>query len=202
MNKKIALIGLLFLGASGAIYYYWSQATALPQWYTKEEASTEQALKIEDGVSSKSSKVEEKVGEIELDQQALNERKRLLLNATNGINTVIKDDKVEIGTVVDTSEIPVASLNSTEEALLNQAIKSFPVLKDREVYIGIEGNVAGENGRLQLDDNTKVKVGNVSMKITDVSRMLGVPPEIAKQQLELQLERLNISNVELENSKN
>ncbi len=145
--------------------------------------------------------------EVKLNQQELNDLlvtsiaekpgSSKLLAAAKGINTTIEDGKIESGVVVNTSEIPVETLGTSERTVLQKVLTTFPSLENRDVYIGIEGQPKLENGQLQFDDNTKIKVGNLSLTLAELSQRLGVPQEKIERQLALKLEGFDIRDLEL-----
>ena len=122
-----------------------------------------------------------------------------LTNAIKGINTAIGDGKIESGVVFDLSDLPTENLSRREEAAIATALKAFPLLKDRPIYIGIEGKPTIANGRIQLDDNIKVKVGKLSMTLPELSQRFGIPLSKLENRLneQLLLSGLDISEVDL-----
>jgi hypothetical protein len=50
----------------------------------------------------------------------------------------------------------------------------MPMLADRPFYLGIEGTPRVEQGRLVLDQDTRVQVGRMNLTLTDVSRLTGL----------------------------
>jgi hypothetical protein len=69
-------------------------------------------------------------------------------------------------------------------------------LENKEIYLGLTGKPKIENGQLLLDDNTQVKLGNLSFSISEISQRLGIPQETLQQKLRLSLQtgRLNVSD--------
>lgn len=145
--------------------------------------------------------------EVKLNEQELNDLlvtsiaekpgSNKLLTAAKGINTTITDGKIESGVIVNTSEIPRESLGAQERTLLKKVITTFPSLENRDVYIGISGQPKLANGKLQLDDNTQIKVGNLSLTLPELAQRLGVPPEKIEQELALKLHNFDIRDLEL-----
>ncbi len=213
MLKRIALICLfLTLGILGFFYYYWSQFTKIPQWYSEEEKnviSTDNPNTIQANqqqVQRKiASQVQPQVGngeiEVKLDQEDINEllvaniaknqKGSALLQTTKGVKTTIKDDSVEIGAVVNTTEL------SDQETKIEQAIEKFPLLKDRDIYVAIAGQPTVVNGELQFNENTLIKVGNITMTVADAAQRLGVPPEKLLQNLTVKSELIQVQDIEI-----
>ncbi|MGB3695611.1 MAG: hypothetical protein WA896_11430 [Spirulinaceae cyanobacterium] len=210
MLKRIALICLfLTFGICGAFYYYWSQFTKIPQWYSEAEESalptdapTTQANKQQ--VQSKiASQIQPQIGngevEVKLNPEDVNEllvaniarnkKGSALLQTTKGVRTTIRDDSVEIGAVVNTAEL------SQQEAKIEQAIAKFPLLKDRDIYVAVEGQPTAINGQLQFDENTLIKVGNLSMTVTETAQRLGVSPDKLLCNLTVKSELIQVQDI-------
>ncbi|MGC1248020.1 MAG: hypothetical protein WA865_17520 [Spirulinaceae cyanobacterium] len=210
MLKRIALICLfLTFGICGAFYYYWSQFTKIPQWYSEAEESalptdapTTQANKQQ--VQSKiASQIQPQIGngevEVKLNPEDVNEllvaniarnkKGSALLQTTKGVKTTIRDDSVEIGAVLNTAEL------SQQEAKIEQAIAKFPLLKNRDIYVAVEGQPTAINGQLQFDENTLIKVGNLSMTVTETAQRLGVSPDKLLCNLTVKSELIQVQDI-------
>lgn len=120
--------------------------------------------------------------------------------AVKGVNTTIQDGRIESGAVVNLAEVPIDQLPSSEQAFLGKLLNTFPELGQRSVYIGMQGKPIAEDGQVRLDDDTRLKVGNLSFTTAELAQRLGISEEQVRQrlQLEIQLGRLNASDVELE----
>lgn len=227
MMKKIFFALSIFMGigiASG--YYYWRQATQIPEWYTAQPENTDTTLdlknssqliaakakiikKIDSRLDESSRSSTSQPVEVQLDPQDVNElvTAKIAEKANNGkvippvssIRTTIQDGRIESGTVVNLSELPKHQLDESQNAAIEKLVKTFPPLKGRDVYVGISGKPLVENGQLEWDDNTKIKLGNLSLSINELAQRLGVSPESFKQELNLssQLGRLKVSDLEL-----
>lgn len=224
--KRIAVIFLLITtGVSSGVYYYWRQATNLPNWYTNQETQnnsiniiakkdSQEAKNIEAEVPAitqplgNSKKVELQLSEKELNNILASEiakknNSSKIAEAVKAVKTNIKEGKIESGAVVNISEIPTAHLRKSETAAITRAFKVFPGLENREVYIGIEGNPTIEDGQLKFDENTKIKIGNLSFTQAELSEKLGIPESQIRQftNLELQVGKLKVNDIELNDGK-
>jgi|GEM_PF-669442 len=254
MLKKLGILLLvLVLGASGVLYYVWSRATQLPDWYVKqpqaesavpnavesaavgEDQNEERTTTAEDAQNNESTatsteqnadntytttnpsprssgshlKIQDGEIEVTLSEQDVTGLVNSAIFAgvsdsefaavVKGTNTEIEDGHIESGAVVDLRELPLEQLSPKEQAAIAQVFQTFPMLKDREVYIGIEGTPKVKNGRIQLDRNTKIKVGNLSMKLSQLSQQMGMPIETIEDQINhaLDLEGIRINGIEL-----
>ena len=259
MKKSIFLFLLLALGCFSVVYYYWKQATQLPDWYiTKEKTTNTQTREIDFRNEAEvktvkarlqrnvDAKIENSIGasqglqpelgrrdggdekiainkvpentqaelgsqniEIDLSEDEVNDlvistiakdkNNSKLLASTKALNTTIKNGQLESGGVFNISEVPKEELNQQEKELLEKVIKTFPFLEEKEVYIGVEGKPRVENGQLKLEEETKIKVGNLSFTTSELSERLGIPKEKIEQRLKLELElgRLKINDIEI-----
>ncbi len=151
--------------------------------------------------------------EIELSNQEFNEllitklaqhqEQSKILNATSGLQTAVKDGVLETGAVINLTNIPRDKLATSETKALDKVVKTFPMLENKDIYIGLSGKPKIENGQLRLDENTQVKMGNLSLSLSELSQRLGIPQEQLKQKLSLSLElgRLKVNDMTLINSK-
>lgn len=224
--KRIAVILLLIAtGSISGVYYYWRQATNLPNWYTSQEKTKNFTIINETSAQKESEKVKAKITainqhaaksnnlELQLNENELNNlfvseiaktnKSSKLAEAVKVVKTNIKDGKIESGAVVNISEIPTADLRKEETAALTRVVKAFPSLNNREIYIGIEGKPTIENGKLKFDENTKLKVGNLSFTQAELSKKLGIPEIQIRQvsNIELKLGKIKVNNIELTDDK-
>jgi hypothetical protein len=226
--KRVGVISLLITtGVIAGLYYYWRQATALPNWwYTKQANITNVSnTKSQLEVQQTTEKLEPKIAasnqqlannkdvEVRLDENELNNllaleiaeksNKTRFAKAVKAVKTDIVDGKLKTGAIVNISEIPTAQLGKTEAAALKKVIKSFPTLEDRQVYIGVEGKPILKSGQLIFDENSKIKIGNLSFTQAELSEKLGIPESKIKQftKLQLQVNNLKVSDIELTDNK-
>lgn len=118
--------------------------------------------------------------------------------AVKGVNTTVEDGKVESGAVVNLARVSIEQLPSHEQSILSKMRAAFPDLSDRDLYIGIEGTPSVKNGQVKLDEDVRVRVGNLSFTPAELSQRLGVPEEQIRKQigLQLQLGKLKVSDFE------
>ena len=223
LRKFVIILSLLLVGGTAYAYHYWLQLTKVPEWYQSENPSINQAIDIKDisALQAAQSQITDKIQQqiqqsssesnssvdIKLDEQEINQlliakvaensNQRKILRVAKSIQTKIKDDTIEIGAAISPSQIPTESLTKSQQKILEQALTIFPKLKNQDVYIGIQGQPRVENGRLIFDSNSKIKVGNVSLDINELSQRMGLSPEKFRQQLELEINQLNVQDVDL-----
>jgi hypothetical protein len=260
--KKL-LIGFLILSSAciSVVYYYWRQATQLPEWYSTQSSTAPNTLnfsntselraartrvqeKIEASIVNSQAVVPErslpvnsytsssnnslsqvsseasdrklakqKNVEVELSDREVNE---LAMNAiaeragqsqvlatVPSLHTNIKDGVLESGTVVNLADVPKNQLAESEAATLGKVLKTFPFLENKEIYVGIVGKPQIENGQLKWDNNTKIKLGNLSLSLSELSQRLNIPQDKLEEKLNLSLPlgRLKANDMELTENK-
>ena len=117
---------------------------------------------------------------------------RKLGSALKGANTTMQNGTVESGAVVNLSDIAPDQLPPDERAFFSKLVTAFPELTRQNFYIGVEGKPTIKNGQAQLDDNLRVKLGNLSFTPAQLSQRLGIPEDQIRQQLQLQVQLGNL----------
>jgi hypothetical protein len=122
-----------------------------------------------------------------------------ILKVAKNVHADIKDNNLEIGAVIDTGKIPDLSLTGEQRKTFEKITENLPQIKNREIYIAIEGQPKAEGGKLVLDKNSKVKIGNLSFKLPEIAQKLGLSlPEI-QQQLILDIEQVEVRDIQFSN---
>lgn len=103
------------------------------------------------------------------------------------VNTKINQEQIETGIVINLSQIPTDKLSEQEKTALTNITQTFPMIANRDVYIAIVGKPTIENGKLKLDENTQIKIGNLSMKVSDIATQLGMDQDKFKKELNVPL---------------
>ncbi|MBK4732704.1 hypothetical protein JJD41_22965 [Oxynema sp. CENA135] len=120
------------------------------------------------------------------------------LPATEAFKAEVKAGKVEAGAVVDLGAISVDALTPSERKIYDRALTTFPFLKDRKVYMALQGQPQVDKGKLKFDSKTQVKLGNLNLSLSQIADRLGIPVDRLERQLVLQLERGNLQIEDLE----
>ncbi|NDJ19617.1 hypothetical protein [Myxacorys almedinensis] len=258
--KKIGLVLLVLLGGTlSGLYYFWHQATKLPDWYQEgtpqgSEGSPEdieqRAATVQQTIQAKlrhrptpsslatassgkpSAQVPQSqpngaiakkaVGtvpaprsrqdvEVQLNPQELNDvlvskiaeqsQAKALPKSVKSVRTTVEADTLKTGAIVDMKALRESDLGTQEQTFLTEAAAKFPGLSDRKVYIGIEGKPRIQDGKVQFDDETRVRVGNLRLTIAEIAERFGVSPDQVKEQLALRLQfnNLHVKDIELLN---
>jgi len=197
--------------AGAAAAYYWHRATALPTWYTSTSTSDlavtvgsggnliETKLASGEGVQS----VSDQQVAITLTEPELNQliQERLaqsptiapLVAASQGVRATIEGDRLQAGMVINPNQIPPEGLSGDAHQSVKDAMAALPMLGDRNLYIGITGSPRMENGRLILDEDTRVHIGNVKLSMAEVARLTGLSTAQLTEQINLALPQAGIT---------
>ncbi len=160
---------------------------------TKHETSNNKNVEVEVELSN------QEVNELMMKTIAEHTSYNPALTRVPSLHTTIKDGVIESGTVVNLANISSNQLAEKETEALEKMIKSFPFLENKQIYVGISGNPQIENGQLKWDNNTQIKLGNLSLSLLELSRRLEIPKEKLEQKLNLSLPlgRLKVKDMEL-----
>lgn len=186
MKKQLIwLVGIaagVAIGALAATALSVRQVSQVPDWYATESPtvvippdSTPIAPDVFESLITSGAPVElsgSQVNQVVTAAIAQSPEGQTLLQ--NGFSTTIEDGKIKGGVVVNLSELPTEGLTEQERAALDRVLAFVPALGRRGVYLGIEGNPTVQNGKLQLDENMTVKVGNLSLPASVVASQLGL----------------------------
>jgi hypothetical protein len=200
------------VAAGAAAAYYWNRATALPTWYTGSTVDGDLTTTVSsstgllqtklasgEGVRyGSNNQVEITLTEADLNQlivEGLNQTPSTsqLLEVAQGVNASIEGDQLRAGVVVNPSSLPLGDLPPETQATVQQAFETMPMLRDRNVYFGIEGNPRIENGQVMLGDNTHLRIGNIRLSMAEVSRLTGLNPEQLAEQVNIVLPQAGIA---------
>ncbi len=191
MKKVLGLLGLFCaVGgvAGGAIAF--QQMTRLPKWYTDNAVTpppTPQADAAARLVEQKLKALKNPETTVNLSNQELNDivtatigevaRQSQIPDAVRGMNAQVTDGKVKAGAVIDFAQLRSAELkNGKQQALVNTLAK-LPGVGDRQLYVGIESVPTVKDGKFELDPNTRVQIGDLSLTLADAAKYTGVTPE-------------------------
>ena len=97
---------------------------------------------------------------------------QLLTNAQS-LYTTLKGDSIETGTVVKLSEVPREGLSDEIQAGLDQLTSAAPMLANRDIYIGIVARPQIQNGKIRLDQDMSLILGQFTLPLADVAEQMG-----------------------------
>lgn len=189
---------------AGGSAYYLTRASALPTWYNETStAITVEAISPADLLAAKlasgdgvryldNSRVEITLSEAELNQMIMgaiadHTQAATWLRSAQGMDTTISNDRIESGIVINLATVSTDELPAGGQQIVDQITQRFPALANRDVYLGVEGSPSVADGRLILDDNIRIKIGNVSFTVDQIANRLGLSPSQLEDQLNLSL---------------
>ncbi len=195
MVKKL-LIAIVVLAAAigGGLAYAWNRATAVPQWYAADTVTPSATVSVNDLLAQRATtangQVQVTLSETDLNQiaasAAANSTAAPILEAAGGINTRIERDRIESGTVVNLSELPTDALPAEGQTAIRQLQERFPILANRDVYIGLSGQPQVQDGQLRFGNDAVIKIGQMSIPVGDAAQQIG----LSQAELEAQLSNL------------
>ncbi|MEM1256135.1 MAG: hypothetical protein AAGI69_27165 [Cyanobacteria bacterium P01_H01_bin.21] len=97
---------------------------------------------------------------------------QILANAQS-LNTTLKGNSIETGTVVKLSELPRDGLSAEVQAGLDQLTSAAPMLANRDIYIGIVARPQIQDGEIRLDQDVSFRLGQFTLPLADVTEQMG-----------------------------
>ena len=188
---KMLFVGLAIAAAAigGGLGYTAMQTTSLPDWYAQSGQASDPVViePISDSIPVEAAPGDVVISSGELNQMVTdaiaNEPYAApLLDIAKGVNTSIKKGRVESGVVMNLSELPLESLPAEGQQAVQQLSKTFPLLANRDVYIGLEGKPEVVDGAISLND-THLKIGQMRLPISSVANQLGLSQAEIESQL-------------------
>ncbi len=222
MKKSSFLFLLIVLGmvggAASAMYYFWSQLTALPEWYRSDRADSRSVAEIQKSSATVVQKIQAQTQavpqkknsnvQVALNSQELNDllvtkmaeknAAKPILNSVKGMQTTVQNDTLKTGGMVDVNALKTSNLGAKEKQLLSEFTEKIPA-GDRRLYIGVEGKPKIQNGTLKFTPDTKIRVGNMRFTLTEAAARMGVPVEQLQEQLNLELKLGSVKDIDFQN---
>lgn len=167
-----ALIGSVF-----AIAYSVRQATQLPDWYAAKTLESSSSAVIptmetrsDAEVVLSSAQVEELLQEAIATQPLPSEWQEPAAN----LSASVEDGRLATGTVVNLADLPLEQLSDRDRSRVEQLLSLVPALNEQQLFIGLESSPQIRDGRLELDGNTTVRVGQLRLPLDVVAQQFGV----------------------------
>lgn len=113
-------------------------------------------------------------------------------SAAKASRAIYEDGQLEAGVVLDMSKIDRKKLDEKGQAFYDKALKAFPSLKRKEVYIAIEDTPGSKDGYLVLSDDAKIRIGNLEYSLEKAAKKVGVSPKKMRRQLNKEMKRLKM----------
>lgn len=115
-------------------------------------------------------------------------------SAVKASRALLEDGRLEAGVVLDLSRVPKNKLSPRDRALYDRAVRQFPGLARRDVYVGIVDRPISDAGVLQLGPHPTVRVGKLSYPLDQAARKLGMKPAELRHELDRELRRLGFTD--------
>ena len=204
MWKKIAITLLvLLLVAAGVVYYLWRQATALPEWYSEEQAVAPGAPAAPEAVAPAGSLAWQdapsatggagKRKELRNFHRRAAQKDPVVAKVIRASRASFEDGKLEMGVVADLRNLPNDKLDASQRDLFERVRASFPSATAREVYIGVEDpSPVLKNGKIELGPAAKLKVGSLTYDLDAAAAKLGMSPAALRAQFNAQAASLGV----------
>ncbi|MEE9382296.1 MAG: hypothetical protein V3V08_02655 [Nannocystaceae bacterium] len=103
-----------------------------------------------------------------------------------------RDGTLTAGVVINLSKIPDTTLSSADRKTFKNALRSFPGLRGRAVYVGLEDRPVTKNGFFQLGPATRVHIGKLDYPLSKVAARLGLREASIRKQINRELRRLKV----------
>ena len=117
---------------------------------------------------------------------------QILTNARS-LTTVLEGDRIETGTSLNLSEIPLEGLPPAWQESVTQLTTAVPMLANREIYIGIVAQPQVQDGQIRLDQDLSLKLGQFTLPLADVAGQVGLSMADIEQRLNAVLEERGIA---------
>jgi Flp pilus assembly protein CpaB len=197
MAKKIGIAVLVLLVAVAVVLgVLWMRLTALPDWYEDPDMIAEDGSPRVDRDWVQIPSGEPHAGGYVLRNPHLRaESTTPLQKAIKQSRATYEDGDLEAGAVLNLSEMDMDSLSAEEREQYQKSIDAFPALTGRDVYVGIEGGVAGGDGKLTIGSDTKLKIGDTSYSLASAAKKLGMSEAELRASIEKELARMDVQSV-------
>ncbi|MBT9314274.1 hypothetical protein [Leptothoe spongobia] len=97
---------------------------------------------------------------------------QILVNAKS-FQTTLKSDLIETGAVLNLSELPRDGLPAEVQTGLDQLASAAPMLANRDIYIGIVARPQVQDGKLNLEEDMSLKLGQFTFPLADIEDQMG-----------------------------
>ncbi|MBE9176094.1 hypothetical protein IQ225_13645 [Synechocystis salina LEGE 06155] len=211
LKKFFILLVLLAIAGAGLGYYFWRRATQIPAWFEAETSTPAVAPpadflqeKIRREVAQGNNGNGQKPIRVTLTAKELGQvlqgevDRHLEVESVPRIQTQIRGEILEVGTVLDPQMLNNAPLPPGQQRIVERVLPLLPS-QNQPFYVGIEGAPQLEAGQLIMTENSRIKIGELSFSVGDVAQRLNVPPEKLKQLLQVNLDQLNLQGLQIEN---
>ncbi len=114
--------------------------------------------------------------------------------AVRASRAVLEGDELEAGVVLDLSRLKEGGMSESDRSVYERAIRAFPSLKSRNVYVGIEDHPVQKDGVLQLGSQPKLRVGNLRYDLGKAAAKLDMSEAELRRSFNRELRRLGFKD--------
>ncbi|MBK9755244.1 MAG: hypothetical protein IPO88_17415 [Nannocystis sp.] len=204
--KRIAvLLVLLLLIAGGVIFYLWRQVTALPEWYTAEQAGQAEPAAAAEATATATpdgplvwkdapGAAPGKHKELRNFHRRAAKKDPVVAKVIKASRASFNDGTLEMGVVADLRNLPHDSLRPADRELFEKLHNAFPSATDREIYIGvIDSSPVLQGGEIELGPQAELVIGNLQYGIDAAAGRMGMAPAALRKQWSSMAKNLGIT---------
>lgn len=200
MAKKIGIAALVLLVVIGVVVgWMWHRVTALPDWYESAEMIAEDGsprvdvdwVQIPDAKRPPGAPAEAEVYVLR-NPHLHRARRDPIEHAIKQSRAAYAGGQLEAGAVVNMSEAELESLDEAERERVQDTIDAFPALTGRDVYVGVEGGVEENGGKITLAPDAQLRVGDSTYTLEIAAKRLGITEAELRKTIEDELARLGV----------
>ncbi len=126
-------------------------------------------------------------------------RGRRLLAVSKRVEAGIRGERVELGVVVNLSEIRPDALEESEREVVDKIRRLLPFLEDRDLDIAISGVPSARAGEVVFARDARVRIALLELALDSVAERLGAASDSVREGLALPVPRYEILDIRVEN---
>lgn len=143
---------------------------------------------------------EAEINQLVVSDLTTNPATQAYLPAIRGVKTEIRDGQLKSGAVINLSKLPLDQLSVSEKQVIEQLVRTFPLVAQQDIYVAVKGQPASVNGQMQLQDGAEIQIGNLSVDLKTLAQRLNISQAALEQQLTLKLGNWQIQQVQLQDN--
>lgn len=200
LKRILLLLLLLVLIAAGVMFYLWRQVTALPEWYTAEEASApsgDAKAAVPDGPPAWKDAAGAPAGkrkELRNFHRRAAAKDPIVAKVVKASRASFEDGTLAMGVVADLRNLPNDSLRPADRELFEKVHNAFPSATDREIYIGVEDPAPlFVGGEIELGPQAQLVLGSLKYDLDAAAAKMGMSPAALRKQWAATARNLGVS---------
>jgi hypothetical protein len=198
-TKKIGIAVLaIVLVLAVVIGWMWHRITALPNWYERGEMIGEDGklrvdeawVQIPDAEAPAGAPAGAQVYVLRNPHVRAELDDTPMAKAIKQSRAAYAGGQLEAGAVLNLSEAELDSLSAEERKRYEETVDAFPALTERDVYVGVEGDVEERDGRMVLGPDAELRVGDTRYSMATAAKRLGMSEAELRDAIEKELAQL------------